>query len=83
MKTAPVSDLRNYTAVTSEVREGSPVYLTKNGTEKYALVDADEFRFMQAKLRLLSELREAEIAEENGDPTFTLEESKRMLGLGE
>ncbi len=28
----PISDLRNYTEVLKEVAEGSPVYLTKNGS---------------------------------------------------
>ena len=37
----PVSDLRNYAEVLSEVRENAPVYLTKNGRGCYAIVDMD------------------------------------------
>ncbi|MFC4652783.1 type II toxin-antitoxin system prevent-host-death family antitoxin [Lactococcus nasutitermitis] len=81
METAPVSDLRNYTAITSEVREGSPVYLTKNGKTKYALVDAEEYDFMRAKLRLFSELRQAEIEDENGAPRYSINEVRENLGL--
>lgn len=35
----PVSDLRNYSEVLQDVVEGSPVFLTKNGRGKYAIVD--------------------------------------------
>ena len=38
----PVSDLRNYAAVLTEVRENEPVYLTKNGRGAYAIVDIAE-----------------------------------------
>ena len=38
----PVSDLRNYTSVLTEVRRGSPVYLTKNGRGCYAIVEISE-----------------------------------------
>ena len=35
----PVSDLRNYPEVLKSVGEGTPVYLTKNGTGRYVLMD--------------------------------------------
>lgn len=35
----PVSDLRNYNEVLSDVHEGSPVFLTKNGHSCYAVLD--------------------------------------------
>ena len=34
----PVSDLRNYPEVLKDVKSGSPVYLTKNGTGRYVLI---------------------------------------------
>lgn len=34
----PVSDLRNYTEVLNEVKENSPVYLTRNGRGEYAII---------------------------------------------
>lgn len=59
MTISPVSDLRNYNTVLSQVSEGSPVYLTVNGRGKYAIRDiADEeaFQKAQAMLRLMCEL---------------------------
>lgn len=39
----PVSDLRNYYDVLSEVREGAPVFLTKNGRGAYAIITIKEY----------------------------------------
>ena len=44
----PVSDLRNYTEVLRDISVGEPVFLTKNGRGKYAIVDIEEYE----KLRL-------------------------------
>ena len=38
----PVTDLRNYTEVLREVSMDSPVFLTRNGRGRYALVDLRE-----------------------------------------
>lgn len=38
-----ITDLRNYTEVLDEVSNGNPVFLTKNGTGKYAIVDMQEY----------------------------------------
>ena len=35
----PISDLRNYTEVLHDVAVGAPVFLTKNGRGRYAIVD--------------------------------------------
>ena len=35
----PVSDLRNYNEVLRDVTEREPVFLTKNGRGRYALID--------------------------------------------
>ena len=35
----PISELRNYNSILDEVKEGQPVYLTKNGKGVYAIVD--------------------------------------------
>lgn len=58
----PVSDLRNYAEVLSEVRENAPVYLTKNGRGCYAIVDMDylnEVERMKAEIRFLKEVYSA------------------------
>ena len=39
----PVSDLRNYYDVLSEVSEGSPVFLTRNGRGAYAIITLNEY----------------------------------------
>ena len=55
----PVSDLRNYTSVLTEVRRGSPVYLTKNGRGCYAIVEISEledFEKARAQLQLMRDL---------------------------
>ena len=39
----PVSDLRNYNEVLRDIAVGEPVFLTKNGRGRYAIVDMEEF----------------------------------------
>lgn len=63
----PVSDLRNYTEVLNEVKENSPIYLTRNGQGEYAIVTIEEYDKLKATIRLLSKLEEGEkSARENG-----------------
>ena len=53
----PVSDLRNYGEVLREVAVGQPVFLTKNGRGRYAVMDMEEYREyekMKAMNRLLA-----------------------------
>ena len=38
----PISDLRNYTEVLRDVAVGAPVFLTKNGRGRYAIVSGEE-----------------------------------------
>lgn len=52
----PISDLRNYSEVLRDVSEGSPVFLTKNGRGRYAIVDMQDYEKTQATLRLMNEL---------------------------
>ena len=52
----PISDLRNYTEVLYDVSVGAPVFLTKNGRGRYAIVDMQDYEKMQATLRLVNEL---------------------------
>ena len=39
----PISDLKNYTAVVSEVKYGSRVYLTKNGYGSMVVLSLEEY----------------------------------------
>ena len=66
----PVSDLRNYGEVLRDVTVGSPVFLTKNGHGRYAVLDIDEykeFEKMTAWRTLKAELDKGRLSgEENG-----------------
>ena len=48
----PISDLRNYSEVLHDVTVGAPVFLTKNGRGRYAIVDMQDYERKQATIRL-------------------------------
>lgn len=76
----PISDLRNYTEVLQDVSVGAPVFLTKNGRGKYAIMDIHDYERAQATIRLLNELAKGrKSGEEKG--WLTLEEVERELGV--
>jgi len=76
----PVSDLRNYNEVLRDVSKGQPVFLTKNGRGKYAILDLVDYEKSQAALTLLSRLGEGEQSvQEHG--WLTADEVERTLGL--
>ena len=52
----PISDLRNYSDVLRDVTTGSPVFLTKNGRGRYAILDMQDYEKIQAALTLTNEL---------------------------
>ncbi len=52
----PISDLRNYSEMLRDVAVGAPVFLTKNGRGRYAILDIQDFEKTQATLRLMNEL---------------------------
>ena len=52
----PISDLRNYSEVLHDVAVGSPVFLTKNGRGRYAIIDIQDYERTQATLALFNEL---------------------------
>ena len=75
----PVSDLRNYNEVLRDISVGEPVFLTKNGRGRYAIVDMEEFERTQATLKLMSELAKGEAsAKEKG--YVELSEVEALLG---
>ena len=80
MKIKPVSDLRNYNEVLRDVAVGEPVFLTKNGRGRYALVDIEDFEKTQAMIKLLSQLSDGEKAgREQG--WLTIEEVENSLDI--
>ena len=52
----PISDLRNYTEVLRDVDVGAPVFLTKNGRGRYAILDMHDYEKIDAAARLMNEL---------------------------
>ncbi|MFZ2588702.1 MAG: type II toxin-antitoxin system Phd/YefM family antitoxin [Paucilactobacillus nenjiangensis] len=56
----PVSELRNYNKILSEVTTDNPVVLTKNGYGKYAVVDLEEYEQLKTGDELLQSLKQAE-----------------------
>lgn len=52
----PISDLRNYTGVLKEVKENSPVYLTRNGRGEYAILKLKDIDKLKASIKLLANL---------------------------
>lgn len=76
----PISDLRNYTEVLSEVKEDSPVYLTRNGRGEYAIVDLQAFDKLKATVKLLASLDKGETAaREQG--WLSAEDVEKSLGM--
>ena len=76
----PISDLRNYSAVLKDISIGEPVFLTKNGRGKYAIVDINEYENLKASLKLMSQLARGEQAgKEKG--WLTIEEVEAELGI--
>ena len=77
----PVSDLRSYNEVLRDIEVGAPVFLTKNGRGKYVILDIEEYQKIQATIRLLSKLMEAEKAIVTGDEWLSEDEVHRELGI--
>lgn len=50
MTIEPISELKNYNTLLAEVKDGSPIYLTKNGKGLYAIMtisDANDYERYQ------------------------------------
>ena len=76
----PVSDLRNYNEVLKTVAVGEPVFLTKNGRGRYAIVDITDYEKTQATLKLLSQLTAGEKdGRERG--WISIDELEKSLGV--
>lgn len=60
LKIQPVSELRNYNKVLNKVKKDNPVFLTKNGYGKFALIDIEEYDEFTTALELINKLKKAE-----------------------
>lgn len=69
----PVSDLRNkFTEIESVVKEGRPVYLTKNGYGSMVVMSIEEYSALTDDIEL--KLDEADRAAELDDTRYTMDE---------
>lgn len=76
----PVSDLRNYNEVLTDVADDSPVYLTKNGRGTYAVLTISDYEKLTSEIKFLSELKKGEdSAQKSG--WIKSEDARKMLGL--
>lgn len=71
----PISDLRNYSDVLQDVAEDSPVFLTKNGRGKYAIVDLKDYEKTVATIKLMNELEKGRRSGET-EPLISAEEMR-------
>jgi prevent-host-death family protein len=76
----PVSDLRNYNEVLKSVNIGEPVFLTKNGRGRYALVDITDYEKTQATIKLMSELAKGERSG-NEQGWLSIEDVEKAMGI--
>ncbi|MCL2163071.1 MAG: type II toxin-antitoxin system prevent-host-death family antitoxin [Oscillospiraceae bacterium] len=63
----PISDLRNYGEVLRDVTIGAPVFLTKNGHGRYAVLDIDEYREYEKMLAWRQLKKELDEGRRSGD----------------
>ena len=79
----PVSDLRNYYDVLSEVHENEPVYLTKNGRGAYAIItigEYEEYERLKASISFRNELLNT-IRRDEAEGVLSEDEAKKAVGL--
>ena len=62
----PVSELRNYNTVLREVTADKPVFLTKNGHGRFAIVDIRAYERLLTGLELMSALAEGAASARKG-----------------
>ena len=78
----PISDLRNRFSEIEHLvlSQEEPVFLTKNGRGRYAILDMQDFEKTQATLRLMNELAKGrKSGEEKG--WLSLEDVEKKLGV--
>jgi len=63
----PISELRNYGEVLRDVAVGSPVFLTKNGHGRYAVMDIEEYKVYEKMLAWRVLKKELDEGRHSGD----------------
>lgn len=76
MNIKPVSELRNYNKILKEVGPNQPLFLTKNGHGKYAVVDIEEYERFKLGMELLEKLEQTK-----SDKVYDNEDIMKEFGL--
>lgn len=63
MNFKPISELRNYNKVLNEVKPDMPVFLTKNGYGKYAVVDLEKYESFKIGIKIYEDVKHSENTE--------------------
>ena len=73
--------LRNDYGAIAELahKEEEPIYITKNGEGDLVIMSIDAFERREETLKLRARLEVAEASRLSGEPTFTIEESRKRL----
>ncbi|MEG0759334.1 MAG: prevent-host-death protein, partial [Raoultibacter sp.] len=72
--------LRNYGDVLRDVTVGAPVFLTKNGHGRYAVLDMQDYEKMQTTLEMMNEIeRGRKSGEEKG--WIDMDDVEARLGI--
>ena len=59
--------------------EGEPIYITKNGEGDLVVMSIEAFEQREEALKLRAKLEAAEQARLSGQPTYSMEESRKRL----
>lgn len=82
MTIKPVSDLRNYNEVLSDVTSQDPVFLTKNGRGSYVIMDMEMYNsIMEYKKKVAVDWLMAELEKAEQGESFPIEELEKELGI--
>ena len=79
----PVSELRNYGDVLRDVAVGAPVFLTKNGHGRYAVLDIEEYKEYEKLLALKTLMIELDNGRRSGEDKGWLDADEMRRQLGE
>jgi len=79
----PSTALRNdYSSISNLAHEeGVPIYITKNGEGDLVVMSIDAFERREEVLKLRAKLAAAEQSRLSGQPTFSIEESRKRLEM--
>lgn len=73
--------LRNdYNVISSLAHDiGEPIYITKNGEGDLVVMSIEAYEKREQMLKLRTKLLDAEISRLNGEPTYSLDEVRKLI----